>query len=109
MVVLWIVSGLFLLLSLLLISGHGAWLIAGYNTASAEEKKKSDEKKLCRAVGVFMLILALGIAALALCSLLDEAGKLSPEAMKTVQAVFFLLVFLGSGFLIWFANTKCRR
>jgi hypothetical protein len=27
-----------------LISGHGSWLISGYNTASKEEKAKYNEK-----------------------------------------------------------------
>ena len=32
-------------LSIVLISGHGSWLISGYNTASKEEKAKYNEKK----------------------------------------------------------------
>lgn len=36
----------------------GAFLIAGYNTASAEEKAQYDEKKLCRAVSKLMFALA---------------------------------------------------
>lgn len=39
-------------------SGKGAFLIAGYNTASKEEKEKTDEKKLCKAVGNLFLSLA---------------------------------------------------
>lgn len=31
-------------LSIVLISGHGSWLISGYNTASKEEKAKYNEK-----------------------------------------------------------------
>ena len=33
------------------LSGHGAFLIGGYNTASDEEKGKYDEKRLCRLMG----------------------------------------------------------
>lgn len=35
----WIVIVLGILLSIILISGHGKWFIAGYNTSSAEERK----------------------------------------------------------------------
>ena len=42
---------LFLILSLVLLSGRGAWLIAGYNTMSPEEKARYDEKALCRSTG----------------------------------------------------------
>ena len=46
--IVWIVFVIFAVLSIILLSGHGSWFISGYNTASKEEKKKYDEKKLCR-------------------------------------------------------------
>ena len=50
-----VVAGIFLVLGTVFAFGKGAFLIAGYNTASAEEKAKYDEKKLCRAVSKLML------------------------------------------------------
>ena len=47
----WIIFGIFTVLSIVLLSGHGSWFISGYNTASKEEKEKYDEKKLCRTMG----------------------------------------------------------
>lgn len=55
----YVVIGVALLLficAIFLLFGKGSWLIAGYNTASKEEKEKYDEKKLCTSVGVFLLI-----------------------------------------------------
>lgn len=49
---------LFLLLAVVFLRGKGSWLIAGYNTASPEEKARIDEKKLCRYMGRLMLALA---------------------------------------------------
>lgn len=46
-------------LSIILISGHGSWFIAGYNTASKEERAKYDEKKLCRTTGIGMAVIAI--------------------------------------------------
>lgn len=40
----WVIGILFALLSGVLLSGRGGFLIAGYNTASKEEKEKYDEK-----------------------------------------------------------------
>ena len=54
--VVWIVFVIFAVLSIVLLSGHGSWVISGYNTASIEEKEKYDEKKLCRTIGVGMSI-----------------------------------------------------
>lgn len=42
-----------------MICGKGSFLIAGYNTASKEEKERYDEKKLCRVMGLGMLIISL--------------------------------------------------
>lgn len=49
---------LFLVLGLAFKRGKGAFLIAGYNTASATEKEKIDEKKLCRYMAKLMFVLA---------------------------------------------------
>ena len=47
----WVIIGLFAVYSVVALAGHGANLIAGYNTATEEEKKKYDKKKLSRVVG----------------------------------------------------------
>ena len=57
--IVWIVFAIFAVLSIILLSGHGSWFISGYNTASNEEKKKYDEKKLCRTMGIGMSIIAI--------------------------------------------------
>ena len=46
-----------LIFAAFLLCGKGADLIAGYNTASPEERAKWDEKALCRGVGVLLLLL----------------------------------------------------
>ena len=51
-------AALFVLLGALFFRGKGAFLIAGYNTASAAEKARYDEKALCRFMGKLMLLLA---------------------------------------------------
>ena len=49
---------LFIVLVLIFSQGKGAFLIAGYNTASKAEKAKYDEKALCRFMGKIMFALA---------------------------------------------------
>ena len=53
-----IVAALFALLGVMFFRGKGAALIAGYNTASSQEKAATDEKKLCRYMGRLMFALA---------------------------------------------------
>ena len=58
MVISLLILAILIVLGCVLLSGHGAWLIAGYNTMSPEEKSKYNEKALCRAMGLMMFALA---------------------------------------------------
>ena len=46
-----------IIIGIVLCCGKGAFLIAGYNTASPKEKASYDEKALCRATGVLVLVI----------------------------------------------------
>jgi O-antigen/teichoic acid export membrane protein len=56
LIMIWSIVVLLGLTALYMISGKGGWLISGYNTMSKEEKAKYDEKKLCRWVGLAILL-----------------------------------------------------
>lgn len=53
---LWLIGGGMAVISLVLLSGRGSGLIAGYNTASPEKKKRHDEAKLCKTVGAGLAV-----------------------------------------------------
>lgn len=55
---LWILTIIFGILSIIFFMGKGSFLIAGYNTASQKEKNQYHEKKLCHVMGIGCLILA---------------------------------------------------
>ncbi|GAB6109823.1 DUF3784 domain-containing protein [Fusibacter bizertensis] len=57
----WIVLGIFVIITIVLLSGKGGWLIAGYNTMSAEEKAQYDARKLSKSVGVLFLFIDIEI------------------------------------------------
>lgn len=64
--IIWVVFATFLILSVALLSGHGANLVAGYNTSSKEEKARYDSKKVSRVVGVGMSIITVLILVMGL-------------------------------------------
>ncbi|MBE6940099.1 MAG: DUF3784 domain-containing protein [Ruminococcaceae bacterium] len=98
--ILWVLVVLLGLLGILLLSGRGAWLIAGYNTADAEEKSRYDEKKLCRIMGVGMLVLTALLLPMAV----------SPESLSSWYVWVFLAGTLADcGVLIGLANTVCKK
>jgi hypothetical protein len=82
-----------------LLRGKGASLIAGFNTMSDEEKKKYDEKALCRAVGKLLIAIA------AMLLLFPISIRL--EAMWLFWLAMVLSMVLPIGFAIY-ANTGNR-
>ena len=98
--IVWIIFGIFTVLSIVLLSGHGSWFISGYNTASKEEKEKYDEKKLCRTMGVGMSIIAVLILIMGL--------------FENFLPAFFVYIALGIivvdvVVIIILENTLCKK
>ena len=96
----WIIFGIFTVLSIVLLSGHGSWFISGYNTATKEKKEKYDEKKLCRTMGIGMSIIA--ILALIM------------GVLENILSAFFVYIALGIILvdvvvIIILGNTLCRK
>lgn len=93
----WIITGVFAVLSILFFTGRGSFLIAGYNTASKEQKKRYDEKKLCRLMGVSMGIIAV------CCAL--QTWDAPPHWLSTAGGILILTdvvltVFLANSSLV---------
>ena len=98
--IVWVVVVILVAISVILLSGHGENLIAGYNTAPKEEKEKYDEKKLGRVVGTGLLVIAilLPIAVLG-------------QALLPAWSVYVFLGFIivDSIVMIILANTICKK
>ena len=58
-IIIFIIPSLFFILSGVFYSGRGTFLIAGYNTASKEEKSEINEKALCRFMGKFTFMMGI--------------------------------------------------
>ena len=84
---------------LVLCAGHGADLIAGYNSLPAAERANWNEKALCRATGIFLLLMV-G------CIELTGAGAVLGEETLTWGS-FALIIVLTVAYLIYI--NKSRR
>ena len=58
-IIAWTINIFTAIISIVLLSGKGAFLIAGYNTSSNEKKAKYDEKKLCKMTGCGLSLITL--------------------------------------------------
>lgn len=101
---------LLLVISIVLLCGRGSWLIAGYNTASEEEKRQYDTKKLCRSMGLTMLVITFGMAGLIAVTYLVEFQKLWDEAVLSNTACLFGVVTIAAVIIeIIYGNTRCKK
>ncbi len=66
MFILWIITIIFFIITLVLLSGKGANFIAGFNSLPPEKKKKYNKKKLSRSVGLMTLLIDIALIFLSL-------------------------------------------
>lgn len=98
MIIIWICFIIFAIMTGLLLAGKGGFLIAGYNTSSPQEKAKFDEKKLCRVMGLGMLVITILLLIMALLG----------ENISHGFTIFFVVaIIVDCVVMMYFSNKKC--
>ena len=93
---LFIIPGLLAVLGVVILSGKGDWLIAGYNTASHEEREKYNMRRVRGVLGVLMFIVAGAVFLM----------QIMPEIYTILIAILlFILAFIAIGII----NTWGKR
>lgn len=87
----------FIVLGSVFMSGKGVWLIAGYNTSSAYEKSRTDEKALCRFMGKSMFVLAACWIPICLSDILDKMWLLWAGLGLFFIAVMVIVIYANTG------------
>ena len=91
------VMSLFVILGIVFMLGKGAWLIAGYNTSSAYEKSRTDEKALCRFMGKSMFVLAACWIPMCLSAVTGRMWLLWAGLGLFLIAVIVIVVYANTG------------
>lgn len=86
-------------LGILFSFGKAAFLIAGFNTMSEEEREKYDEKAMAKFLGKITIPIGLLTPLVAIAGIYD---------MNWLICVYFFIVLSLSVFAIIYANTKDR-
>lgn len=98
-----IIPLIFIILGLILRTGKGDWLIAGYNTLSEKEKNEYDKLALCKFTGNLMIFFAIMLLLLFFCT--DYLSPLYRHAAIIIFIALILIVVFGS---LIYANTGNR-
>ena len=91
-----IIAPLMTILGIVILSGKGDMLIAGYNTVSKEEREKYDIKRLRLVLGILMILIAL-------------ASLLFLEESLTAVLAFGMLVIVLIIPALILANTWAKK
>lgn len=96
-----IIVGIIMLLvivpSIILMMGKGAWLIAGYNTLSKEEKAQYDSVALCRFIGKCLLPIGLLMPAIPVGGIFKINWLSALYAAYILISTIFVIVYCNTG------------
>lgn len=98
------VAAFLFIIGIVLISGHGSFLIAGYNTMKPEEQEKYDKKKLCRGTGILVLLVSLICAGMGLAE-----AFCTKTVIDTIAKVSAVLIILLCVVWIVLGNFICKK
>ena len=84
-----------IVIGIVLCCGKGAFLIAGYNTASPKEKASYDEKALCRATGILVLVIVGCVELLMLGLVLNLTALVWGDGILMAVSTVFGLIYIN--------------
>ena len=87
-----------IIFGIILCSGRGVDMIAGFNTSSPEERAKWDEKALCRGVGILLFVILGCMTVIAVGSVLGMT--------TLVWGGLFLTALAAAGGMIYINKSK---
>ncbi|MDO4501128.1 MAG: DUF3784 domain-containing protein [Erysipelotrichaceae bacterium] len=99
-IVFWISIIICLIFSIILLSGKGAVLIAGYNTSSKDKREKYDERKLSLVAGAGMSLITI------LLFVMKILENTLPASFATVSTVIIVIDCL---IMVILMNTICKK
>ena len=87
-----------IIFGIILCSGRGIDMIAGFNTSTPEERAKWDEKALCRGVGILLFMILGCMTVIAVASVLGMT--------TLVWGGLFLTALIAAGGMIYINKSK---
>ena len=86
----------FLIIGIVLVTGHAIGLVAGVNSMTESERREYDLKRVGRAVGLFMFY----------CSMMPLLILDFNAGLFVIYMIIFLLIL---AWLLWYTNVRCRK
>lgn len=91
------VIGVILILGIVLFSGRGTWLIAGFNMLPRKERERYDQRALCRFMGKFLFVTAGAVTLICASKIWPGYGFFTIGLTILLSAVVFVLLWINTG------------
>jgi len=92
-----IAPALFVVLGIIFSQGKGAWMIAGYNTASKATKASYDVKALLQFMSKFMFVLAGCWVVISFGALYQNDGVVQAGLVLFIVVILAALIYMNTG------------
>ena len=92
-----IVEAVIVLFGIILMTGRGFFLIAGFNTMSKEKKDQYDKEALCKFIGKCLFIIGLVLSLIVLGQFYNIAWLVYSSYIIEGLILAFLLVYTNTG------------
>lgn len=96
-IIMGIMIGLFMILGIVLYSGRGSFLIAGYNTMPKEEKDKYDKVALGKFIGKMMFSLSFSMIFWVLSEIFEQDWLFTVGLILFIGIVIFMVSHVNTG------------
>lgn len=92
-----LIIALLIVLSVILLMGKGAWLIAGYNTLSDEGKAQYDSVALCKFMGKYLLSIGLLMPAIPVGVIFKMSWLIAIYVAYMLVSTIFVIAYCNTG------------
>ena len=108
-IIILILALIFFIISIFLFFGKGKWLIAGYNTMSRENRKKYDERKLCKTVSILCMECCVLLCVMAYLGYGVDSGLMDQTVLFWFGLVFLIAVIVTIIVVGVYINKKAKK
>ena len=107
--VVWLILGIFLIATIILLSGKGSNLVAGFNSMSKDEKAKYDEIKVSKEAGKTLAFADVGTFVFALYFQFRVVSAINKNIIESMGGEIVLVALGFSAYIIVLCIVSCIK
>lgn len=107
--ILWVILGIYLIATVVLLSGKGSNLVAGFNTMSKDEKAKYDKVKVSKQAGKVFVFADIGILVFALYFQFRLVPAINANTIESIGGEILAVALSITAYIIVLCIVACSK